>query len=163
MYRFCLSTIFRLDFETVPTVWYFFVGSIETKAQVTFSHHLASTSIIHYLFTFWSFSQEPLGHIGPNLDVKLLWWSSCKIVSDDLALHPGWPIWLLIGWKLAILWKSISSEPLNDMKPNFIQILLGSSPFKIVPVDPIIFQNGRHSWLCNLWFSSIILCFCYPI
>jgi hypothetical protein len=30
------------------------------------------------------------------MDVILLGWSSSKVISGDLALHPGWVPWLLI-------------------------------------------------------------------
>lgn len=56
--------------------------------QVSFSHHCQSGRLSS-VNTFWSF-QEPLGQIRTDLDVILPGWSSSKIMSDDLSLHPIW-------------------------------------------------------------------------
>jgi hypothetical protein len=40
---------------------------------------------------------------------------------------------MALDWlKTGNLWKSASSEPLDGMKPNLVQLLLGWSPSKIV-------------------------------
>jgi hypothetical protein len=47
-----------------------------------------------------------MGHIGPNLNMIFLEWSSSKIMSSDLAVYPRWLPWLLIGYNIKILIKS---------------------------------------------------------
>jgi hypothetical protein len=51
-------------------------------------------------------------------------------VSGHLVLQM---VVMALDWlKTGNLWKSASSEPLDGMKPNLVQILLGWSPSKIV-------------------------------
>ena len=83
-----------------------------------------------------------MGHIGPNLDMIFLGWSSSKIMSSDLAVYPRWLPLLLIGWTIGNLWKS-SSEQLDEMKLKFVQIVLGWSPSKMVS----IIKDGLLCWL----------------
>ena len=74
--------------------------------------------LIFHIFIFFS-TQEPLNQT---------WVRSYDIaVYDgplgDLALYPRWLPRLLIGWKIGNIWKSFSSEPLDGMKPNLVQIV----------------------------------------
>ena len=119
-----------------------------------------------------------MGHIGPNLNMIFLEWSSSKIMSSDLAVYPRWLPWLLIGWTIGNLWKS-SSEQLDGMKLKFVQIVLGWSPSKIynflkfLPSDLINililyldWWNTGHDWfwgICLLSFQHYIPYFFHKI
>ena len=125
---------------------------------MSFSHHLVSD--IYHLLTFHIliFFTKTIGPNCTKLEWDTLRWPSFKIMSDDLVLYARWLLSLLIGCKIGDLWKSSSTETLWKNKIWSKYSLLSPLP-KFPPLIPSIIQDGRHSWLCNFWFSNIILSF----
>jgi hypothetical protein len=70
--------------------------------------------------------------------------TGCSIPGMVLFQNCVW--WYCMDSKIAAL---------DRMKPNWVQIILGWSLS--------IIQDGYHGWLCNFFFSSIILSFCCSI
>ena len=87
--------------------------------------------------------------------IFLFVWSSSKSISDDLALHPRWQPWVLIGWKIGNLWKSSSSKQLDGMKPKLTQIIHWWSPLKLCSWTLSIIKDGRYGWLCKFGFQVL--------
>jgi hypothetical protein len=82
-----------------------------------------------------------------------------SVVSGDLTLHPRWLPLLRIGWKIWYLWKYCSSESLDGMKANLVQIpVLLWYPFKIMFVDTVNYSRWPPPLIMQflLFFPSII-------
>ena len=88
----------------------FFFSSPKPKALMSFFHRVCCLFAFHILVFFSRTNM--LNSTKLRCDTaSVLVWSSSKIVSGDLALHPRWLPWLK-NWK--------SSEPLDGMRPNLV-------------------------------------------
>ena len=111
--------------------------------------------------TYHPSSQDPLGQIGPNLDMILL-----GVVSGDLALHPRWLPRLLKNGNLK---KSSFSEPLNGLKTKFHPNCPFVAPFpsNFLSVDPISYQRWLPQFImqllvflcCSFWHKILLIFF----
>jgi hypothetical protein len=90
-----------------------------------------------------------------SLDVPL----PISVVSGDLTLHPRWLPLIRIGWKIWYLWKYCSSESLDGMKANLVQIpVLLWYPFKIMFVDTVNYSRWPPPLIMQfLLFSPSII------
>lgn len=105
------------------------------------------SSIIFLIFVFFLKNHWV---IGSNLDVMLLGWSSYKILYDELAQHPNWLSWLLIGWKILVFENPFSSE-FRTIGRNETKFSPNSSwevPFQNCVHSVLsIIKDGHHGWL----------------
>ena len=143
------------------------ITSIDQYLKFIFLAHKSqrSSGLLHIfwclssiIFSIFGFLLKNHWVIGSNLDVMLLGWSSSKILYDELAQHPNWLSWLLIGWKILVFENLFlqSSEPLEGMKPNLVQIVLGKSLFKIVSVDSVYYQRWPPRLIIHLLALSLV-------
>lgn len=143
----------------------FFLAHQSQRFKWAFPIICRQSCVIRSLFMFWSSSEETLlalVQIGVNLEMILPGRCPSKLCPMTFTyIQNGChgSDWL----KLGILLKFSSLEPLDERKPNLVQISVRWSPFKIISADYINYSRSSLQLIIQFLVFSIILNFWHPI
>ena len=137
----------------------------QRQRLVSFSYHFASGVCRPLTFQILIFLSRITGSnctkLGCDIPWMVLFQKLCAVTFPYIQDNsPGfWLVYIKIILEIfeIVLLQNYWME-WNQLWSKYS--LGGGFPFKIVSV---IIQDGHHNWLCNFWFSSIILSFWHPI
>ena len=159
----CLSVIWKVGnsgFASSPMI----VSSPAPKDHVDVPHHMAFgvchlSSVVRYLITFWSSSEQPLVQIRYDTPWMVLF----QIFFCDLALYPRW---LLTVWKIRNLLKFSSEPSMDGMKTNLMSntnVVRVWSLSKIMTIDLVNYLRWPPRLILLFLTFWHILSFWYPV